>query len=258
MTAPSNTAVDNIIERIIKNGFLDNSGNIYKPNIIRFGGGKSKSVQSVSLEEIVDKEQMTDRIVLNKINLQIKTLIDDIFIIQSYLINLTKAFQDFQILPQGFELRVAVDTGLPYWVDHMNKTSSSIPPSPPVVIIGQQSDLLNMSIMASKNILLQSVHNANTNQTSQQQPININTNTNINTSNNNTSNNNNNNNNNTTNNNIINNTNITTTTNNNNSMYEQYQHLIQTRGISNISTIDNNPEYKRYSQKIISLFILKA
>ena len=49
VTAPSNIAVDNIIQRIIAKGFVDGNGGRYNPNILRFGAGKSSSVKVVSL-----------------------------------------------------------------------------------------------------------------------------------------------------------------------------------------------------------------
>lgn len=134
VAAPSNVAVDNLVERILKDKFIDGSGSKYKPNILRFGGGRSSTVQSVSLEEVVDQEQMaalTDhgrREAVASINEQIKALVKDIFAVQSFLINLRTAFQAHP-LPKGFELRVNLETGFPYWVDHITKSVTTVPPS---------------------------------------------------------------------------------------------------------------------------------
>ena len=80
VVAPSNTAVDNIILRIMKDGFIDGNGGKYYPNILRFGGsynnynnnynntsgsnsssgssnrGINASIKSVSLDELIRKE----------------------------------------------------------------------------------------------------------------------------------------------------------------------------------------------------------
>lgn len=133
VTAPSNVAVDNIVERILRDRFLDSSGRRYKPGIIRFGGGKGASVKSVSLEELQEQEQMTyatdqaRRQALSHVSDQIASIVKDIISLQSFLFNLRAAFQAHP-LPQGFELRVASDTGLPYWVDHETKTVHQQPP----------------------------------------------------------------------------------------------------------------------------------
>jgi len=52
--APSNTAVDNIILKIMDDGFLDGTGRPYKPNIVRVGVGQSIAVKDVNLESKVD------------------------------------------------------------------------------------------------------------------------------------------------------------------------------------------------------------
>jgi len=52
--APSNTAVDNIILKVMENGFIDGSGSRYNPTMIRVGSGQSASVQAVSLESKVN------------------------------------------------------------------------------------------------------------------------------------------------------------------------------------------------------------
>jgi hypothetical protein len=51
--------------------------------------------------------------------------------VQSYLINLKLAFNQ-HVLPPGWELRVATDTAVPYWVDHINRVASTLPPPRPL------------------------------------------------------------------------------------------------------------------------------
>ncbi|PJA26331.1 MAG: hypothetical protein CO189_11395, partial [candidate division Zixibacteria bacterium CG_4_9_14_3_um_filter_46_8] len=52
--APSNAAVDNIILKIMEDGFIDGQGNRYNPSIIRVGVGQSSTVKAVALETKVD------------------------------------------------------------------------------------------------------------------------------------------------------------------------------------------------------------
>ena len=52
--APSNAAVDNIILKIMENGFIDGQGMRYNPSMVRVGVGQSNAVRAVSLETTVD------------------------------------------------------------------------------------------------------------------------------------------------------------------------------------------------------------
>uniref|UniRef100_A0AAV1V387 Helicase ATP-binding domain-containing protein n=1 Tax=Peronospora matthiolae TaxID=2874970 RepID=A0AAV1V387_9STRA len=55
VTAPSNAAVDNIVSKVIEEGFCDGEGRRYFPKIVRVGRGLSANVQSVGLENQVDQ-----------------------------------------------------------------------------------------------------------------------------------------------------------------------------------------------------------
>ena len=60
LVTPSNSAIDEIIERILYNGlfdFKDNTRNI-KPNIIRLGTSENKAVSEVCIENIVTEESV--------------------------------------------------------------------------------------------------------------------------------------------------------------------------------------------------------
>lgn len=139
VTAPSNTAVDNIIVRIMENGFADGEGNHYKPNIVRVGAGRTDQVRSVSLEEIMLREQTSvgsnytnKKMLLDQIENEILNLVKEIHFKQSLLMNLKTAF-DAHPLPKGWELRASLEDASPYWVDHINKAASVIPPAVPTV-----------------------------------------------------------------------------------------------------------------------------
>jgi hypothetical protein len=113
VVAPSNVAVDNIIERILENGFLDGNCCKYKPNILRIGGRKTARVKIVSLDDILVQEQLVFDDTIHKtqdllkkkkeiehLNIQISNLIRDIYFAQSLLINLKIAFES-HVLPEG-------------------------------------------------------------------------------------------------------------------------------------------------------------
>lgn len=57
--APSNNAIDNVIQKIMESGFIDGAGRRYNPSIVRLGVGQSEGVKDVSLESKVD-EMMND------------------------------------------------------------------------------------------------------------------------------------------------------------------------------------------------------
>lgn len=52
--APSNAAVDNIILKIMQDGFVDGKGQRYNPSMIRVGVGQSDAVRPVALETKID------------------------------------------------------------------------------------------------------------------------------------------------------------------------------------------------------------
>ena len=139
--APSNVAVDNLVQRIMEKGFIDGRGGRYNPTILRLGMGRGCKVKSVSLEDTLEEEQAYFNDEKNTHNFSkdiekhINSLILQIFSVQTYLINLKLAFKSHP-LPVGWELRVAEGTGIPYWIDHINRVSSPIPPArPPIGVV---------------------------------------------------------------------------------------------------------------------------
>eukprot|EP00934_Nitzschia_sp_Nitz4_P006233 Nitzschia sp. Nitz4//scaffold22_size323478//256035//262777//NITZ4_000575-RA/size323478-processed-gene-0.482-mRNA-1//-1//CDS//3329543139//6223//frame0 len=53
--APSNAAIDNIVLKVMSDGFIDGSGQRYNPSMIRVGSGLSSAVSSVSLETKINQ-----------------------------------------------------------------------------------------------------------------------------------------------------------------------------------------------------------
>jgi superfamily I DNA and/or RNA helicase len=139
VVAPSNVAVDNIIERIMDKGFRDSSGSLYYPNILRIGsGGSRKKVdspcRSVALDESVDNMLNTDGANCHAIDQQltgtIMTTLQAILQLQTLLLNLKMCWESHP-LDVGWELRINEKNGRPYWVDHIKKCTQGIPPPPP-------------------------------------------------------------------------------------------------------------------------------
>ena len=139
VTAPSNIAVDNVIQRIIDKGFMDGNGGRYNPNILRVGGGKSDSVKIVSLEDTLEKESVSyastnsnnksRQATMQSFQERIRCVVKEATTVQSYLFNLKTAYEISKPLPPHFELRVSTESGIPYWVDHVRKTTSLEPPN---------------------------------------------------------------------------------------------------------------------------------
>jgi senataxin len=53
--APSNNAIDNVIQKIMEGGFIDGAGGRYNPSIVRVGIGQSDGVKDVSLASKVNE-----------------------------------------------------------------------------------------------------------------------------------------------------------------------------------------------------------
>ena len=51
--APSNSAVDEIVRRLLRKELLDEHGKPYKPSIVRVGGNFQRDVAHVSLERLI-------------------------------------------------------------------------------------------------------------------------------------------------------------------------------------------------------------
>lgn len=145
VVAPSNIAVDNIIERIINQGFKDGSGCTYHPNIVRVGTGKTENCRGVSLDELVqaalfthltENQKVTRR---NELERERQQVLDAIIQHQGALLALKEAFSLCKPLPRHWELRVTLPPSgvslLPlnhyqaYWVDHKHRRTQSMPPA---------------------------------------------------------------------------------------------------------------------------------
>jgi senataxin len=137
--APSNAAVDNIILKIMEDGFIDGQGNRYNPSMIRVGQGISASVRSVGLETKVDA--------IFSENMDIGRLESSI---DGYRMELSRITQDIARLrrrvhaivsaspwplSRDWEIRIHEETfdetGRVFFVNHKEKTTSYEVPPPP-------------------------------------------------------------------------------------------------------------------------------
>jgi senataxin len=131
--APSNGAVDNVIEKILSKGFIDGNGDTYWPSMLRLGSGSKRSkVKVLSLEDTtehilsIDKSEV--QALRESVSEDIKLLVQNIFNVQTLLLHLKEAWMTYE-LPEDVELRVDSATTMPYWVDHKNRTNLSCPPA---------------------------------------------------------------------------------------------------------------------------------
>ena len=137
--APSNAAVDNVILKIMENGFIDGSGKRYNPSMIRVGVGQSSSVKDVALEtkvdhilsENADVQQLDNSIAGFRLELQ--RISSDIVNCRKRIHAITNASP--WPLAKDWEIRIDEDTfdesGRCYFINHKEqKTTFECPPPP--------------------------------------------------------------------------------------------------------------------------------
>jgi senataxin len=137
--APSNAAVDNIILKIMQDGFIDGQGNRYNPSMIRVGVGQSDTVRAVSLATKVDSiladhqdlgrlesSEAGYRMELSRITIDIASVRRRLHAIQlASPYPLSKAWE-IRVDEEAFE-----QTGRVYFVNHKEKiTTYEVPPPP--------------------------------------------------------------------------------------------------------------------------------
>lgn len=135
--APSNAAVDNIILKIMEDGFIDGSGSRYNPSIVRIGSGHSASVKDVCLEDKVE-QYLFDAIDATKLEHTIEGFKGECRRIHS---DITKLRQRMNAMKQAapyplsknWEIRIDEESEIPrvYFVNHKDKTTTyEVPPAP--------------------------------------------------------------------------------------------------------------------------------
>ena len=137
--APSNAAVDNIILKIMEDGFIDGNGNRYNPSIIRVGVGQSQAVKDVALQARVEGI-LADRLDMAKNDAAIagykaeqQRISADIARLRLRIHAISKASQ--WPLSKNWEIRVDESvfdtTPRVYFVNHKEKTTTFECPPPP-------------------------------------------------------------------------------------------------------------------------------
>ena len=137
--APSNAAVDNVILKIMEDGFIDGSGQRYNPSITRIGAGQSPAVKDVALETEVDQiltdnsdvQQLENSIAGYRMELQ--RITTDILKCRKRIHAITNASP--WPLEKGWEIRVEEDnfdeSGRVFFVNHKDHTTTYECPPPP-------------------------------------------------------------------------------------------------------------------------------
>jgi senataxin len=131
--------VDNIILKIMEDGFIDGQGNRYNPSIIRVGTGQSSAVKAVSLESkveaILEDHQDVGRLdaSINGYKYELQRISNDIADLRVKL-QLIKNACDW---PLAKEWEIRVDNGTidtpqrVFFVNHRDKTTTVEVPPPP-------------------------------------------------------------------------------------------------------------------------------
>ena len=103
VSAPSNTAVDDIVLRIMEQGFLDGDGQRYNPSLVRFGRGAGEGTRDVLLEAMVQNllHEPADNIKgrIQQLTAELQRLVHDTRVVRSKLRALVKCAPPF--LPAG-------------------------------------------------------------------------------------------------------------------------------------------------------------
>lgn len=133
--APSNAAVDNIILKIMEDGFVDGNGCRYNPSIVRIGRGQSTSVKDVCLEVKVES-YITNSMDAAKLvstvdgyKTECRRLHAEIAKLR-HCMNAMKNAASYP-LAKDWEIRINEDTAQVYFVNHKEKTTTFDTPPPP-------------------------------------------------------------------------------------------------------------------------------
>ena len=133
--APSNAAVDNVILKIMEDGFVDGNGCRYNPSVARIGRGQSASVKDVCLEEKVEN-YVSAAMDLTKLENTIEGYKSECRRIHSDITKLRQRMNAIKTaapypLAKDWEIRIDEETARVYFVNHKSKlTTYEVPPPP--------------------------------------------------------------------------------------------------------------------------------
>lgn len=137
MCAPSNAAVDNVILKIMADGFVDGNGHRYNPSMVRIGVGQSAAVKDIALEAKVNSF-LAEGSDLAQLDTSIAGYRVELLRLQKDIAKLRRRIQALTVacpwpLSREWEIRIDEETfdrtGRIYFVNHKQKrTSYQIPP----------------------------------------------------------------------------------------------------------------------------------
>ena len=137
--APSNAAVDNIIMKIMEDGFVDGSGQRYNPSMIRVGVGQSAAVRDVALETKVD-QILAENMDVSQLENSILGFRSELQRISSDIVKLRKrahAIESASQWPLSRDWEIRIDeasfdqSGTAYFVNHRDQVTTYECPPPP-------------------------------------------------------------------------------------------------------------------------------
>lgn len=136
--APSNSAVDNVILKIMEDGFVDGSGMRYNPSMIRVGVGQSAAVSSISLETKIN--QILSEVDMGQVESAIAGYRMELQRISTDIANLRRRCQaivDASPWPLAKDWEIRIDeetfdkTGKCFFVNHKDQATTYECPPPP-------------------------------------------------------------------------------------------------------------------------------
>ncbi len=132
--APSNNAIDNVIQKIMEGGFIDGSGKRYNPSIVRVGVGQSEVVKDVSLESKVN-HLMSDMEDAGKVQSAVTMYRTELGRIQTTIHQTRRRLMALLAAceyPLALEWEIRCDENLQvYFVNHLEQRTTFECPPPP-------------------------------------------------------------------------------------------------------------------------------
>ncbi|KAG5189840.1 AAA domain-containing protein, partial [Tribonema minus] len=134
VVAPSNAAVDNVLQRVMEKGFMDGTGGRYNPPLARVGRGAGGVAKGVTLEDQVEAVLGGDGGALQRRLEELRQqLARHLAAVMAALLRLRALHAAVtRPLPLGWEARVNPATNAAYFVDHKNQRTQPEAPAAPL------------------------------------------------------------------------------------------------------------------------------
>lgn len=136
--APSNAAIDNVILKIMDDGFVDGNGCRYNPSMVRVGTGQGEAVRDISLQAKIDAVVKEGKD-LSKLQTSMAALKSELSKTREMIISLRHRIRAIANaapypLSNNWEIRIDGDfdrSGRVFFVNHKEKTTQFEVPEPP-------------------------------------------------------------------------------------------------------------------------------